>query len=64
VDKLLLTKEKYLNFFMPKENKFLLRTIELSRKGMQQGNGGPFGCVIVKNGEIIGEGCNVVDRET
>ncbi|MFI5185264.1 MAG: nucleoside deaminase [Chitinophagales bacterium] len=42
------------------ETKFLERAIELSRKGMQQGNGGPFGCVIVKDGEIIGEGYNMV----
>ena len=44
------------------ENKFLERAIELSRIGMQQGNGGPFGCVVVKNGEIIGEGHNLVIR--
>jgi guanine deaminase len=38
----------------------LQRAIELSRKGMQSGSGGPFGCVIVRNGEVIGEGCNMV----
>ena len=43
-----------------KEKKFLERAIELSRKGMQQGNGGPFGCVIVVNNEIISEGYNMV----
>ena len=42
------------------EKRFLERAIELSRQGMQKGNGGPFGCVIVKNGEIVGEGCNEV----
>lgn len=42
------------------EYKFLERAIDLSRQGMQEGKGGPFGCVIVKNGEIIGEGCNQV----
>ena len=42
------------------ENRFLERAIELSRHGMQKGNGGPFGCVIVKDGEIIGEGFNEV----
>ena len=36
------------------------RAIELSRKGMQGGAGGPFGCVIVLNDEIIGEGYNQV----
>ena len=39
---------------------FLLRAIELSREGMMNGHGGPFGCVIVKDGEIIAEGCNKV----
>lgn len=42
------------------EQKFLDRAIELSREGMQSGKGGPFGCVIVKDGKIIGEGCNQV----
>ncbi len=39
---------------------FLQKAIELSRKGMQGGHGGPFGCVIVKDGKIIGEGYNQV----
>ena len=43
-----------------KEKAFLERAIQLSKDGMQSGHGGPFGCVIVKNGEIIGEGCNMV----
>ena len=42
------------------EKRFLERAIELSRQGMQKGDGGPFGCVIVKDGEIIGEGVNEV----
>lgn len=44
----------------PDEIKFLERAIELSKIGMESGNGGPFGCVIVKNNEIIGEGNNKV----
>lgn len=39
---------------------FMLRAIELSRTNMQQGAGGPFGAVIVKDGKIIGEGWNKV----
>lgn len=39
---------------------FLKQAITLSRKGMQGGKGGPFGCVIVKGHEIIGEGYNRV----
>ena len=42
------------------ELKFLERAIELSRLGMQQYRGGPFGCVVVRDNEIIGEGCNEV----
>jgi guanine deaminase len=42
------------------EKKFLERAIQLSDEGMQNGRGGPFGCVIVKDGKIIGEGCNQV----
>lgn len=38
----------------------MLRAIELADKGMQSNEGGPFGCVIVKNGEIIAEGNNRV----
>ena len=34
--------------------------IELSIKGMQSNQGGPFGAVVVKNGEIIGRGNNKV----
>jgi guanine deaminase len=42
------------------EQKFLERAIELSNKGMSSLQGGPFGCVVVKDGEIVGEGCNQV----
>lgn len=45
---------------MTMDQKFLERAIELSKQGMQSGKGGPFGCVIVKDGKIIGEGCNMV----
>jgi guanine deaminase len=44
----------------PKEQQFLERAIELSRLGMQGGHGGPFGCIIVKGDEIVGEGSNNV----
>src|SRR3954471_173764 len=42
------------------EPRFLKRAIELSREGMRSGHGGPFGCVVVKDGEIIAEGYNQV----
>ncbi len=34
--------------------------IELARKGMQKGDGGPFGCIVVKDGVIVGRGWNKV----
>lgn len=40
--------------------KFMRRAIELARDGMNKNEGGPFGAVIVKNGQIIGEGNNLV----
>lgn len=39
---------------------FMNHAIELARTGMREGRGGPFGCVIVKDNIIIGEGCNSV----
>ncbi|NNE68081.1 MAG: nucleoside deaminase [Pyrinomonadaceae bacterium] len=39
---------------------FMRRAIELARKGVEANNGGPFGAVVVKDGEIIGEGWNKV----
>ena len=36
------------------------RVIALSRAGVEGGFGGPFGCVIVKDGEIVGEAHNEV----
>lgn len=41
-------------------DKFMKKAIELSRKKMQSGCGGPFGAVIVKNNQIIAEGWNQV----
>lgn len=36
------------------------RAIELARQGMRRGDGGPFGAVVARDGEIIGEGWNRV----
>jgi tRNA(Arg) A34 adenosine deaminase TadA len=36
------------------------KVIELSRKGMNNNEGGPFGAVVVKDGEVVGEGNNKV----
>lgn len=40
------------------------RAIELARQGMRAGDGGPFGAVVVRDGEIIGEGWNRVIATT
>ena len=39
---------------------FMQRAIELAKIGVEQNLGGPFGCVVVKDGEIVGEGNNRV----
>ena len=40
-------------------NQYMKRAIELSKKNIENG-GGPFGAVVVKDGQIIGEGFNKV----
>ena len=44
---------------MEQKNKFMLKAIELSIKSAET-IGGPFGCVIVKDNNIISEGSNKV----
>lgn len=43
-----------------KDKEFMRVAIALSRKGMQGGEGGPFGAIVVKDGEIVGRGNNKV----
>ena len=43
-------------------NKYMQMAIEEARKGIHAGHGGPFGSVIVKDGEIVGHGHNRVVR--
>jgi guanine deaminase len=43
-----------------KDREYLRQAIELARRGVVEGLGGPFGCVIVKDGVVIGKGCNGV----
>lgn len=45
---------------MSLENKFIKRAIYLAKKYSASGFNGPFGAVIVKDGEILGEGWNQV----
>lgn len=42
------------------EQRFMRRAIELSREGVTGGHGFPFGTVIVRDDEIVGEGYNQV----
>ncbi|MDE3236548.1 MAG: nucleoside deaminase [Bacteroidota bacterium] len=39
---------------------FMREAIKIGLQGMDNNEGGPFGCVIVKDGEIIGRGWNKV----
>ena len=39
---------------------YLRQAIELAQKGVAEGMGGPFGCVIVRDGVVVGKGCNRV----
>lgn len=43
-----------------REHQFMRAAIGLARQGMNNGQGGPFGCVIVKGDEVVGQGCNAV----
>ena len=45
---------------MNNENEFMQEAIEVALKGLNNNEGGPFGCVVVKNGKIIGKGNNKV----
>ncbi len=42
------------------DHDFLREAIRAAKEGMERGDGGPFGCVIVKDGVIIGRGNNRV----
>jgi guanine deaminase len=44
---------------MSHEN-FMREAIRLAEHGMRSGRGGPFGCVVVRGGEIVGRGHNRV----
>lgn len=42
------------------DRQFMMRAIELARLAVETNSGGPFGCVVVKDGKIVGEGSNRV----
>jgi tRNA(Arg) A34 adenosine deaminase TadA len=45
---------------MSTEESFMREAIRLSREGMEKNEGGPFGCIVVKEGKIVGRGNNKV----
>jgi tRNA(Arg) A34 adenosine deaminase TadA len=48
------------SFNQEEAKKFMSRALELAHKGSQEGAGGPFAGVVVKDGKIIGESFNRV----
>ncbi len=44
----------------PDDHAHLARAVALSREHMQAGEGGPFGAVVVRDGEVLAEGWNQV----
>jgi tRNA(Arg) A34 adenosine deaminase TadA len=39
---------------------FMRAAVQLAENGMRSGRGGPFGCVVVRRGEVVGRGSNRV----
>jgi guanine deaminase len=39
---------------------FMARAIQLAVENVRSGRGGPFGCVVVKDGKVVAEGANLV----
>ncbi len=42
------------------QEKYMREALHLAEMGMRGGRGGPFGCVVVRKGEIVGRGHNRV----
>lgn len=45
------------------EERFMLRAIELATKNVENCKGGPFGSVVVKDGQILAEAVNTVTSD-
>jgi tRNA(Arg) A34 adenosine deaminase TadA len=45
---------------MTREEKFMFEAVALSKQGVANNEGGPFGCVIVKDDKVVGRGNNRV----
>ncbi len=42
------------------DHRFLRMAIQMARQGMERNEGGPFGAVVVKDGQLLGQGNNRV----
>jgi guanine deaminase len=49
-----------LNMIAENDRVYLREAIALAREGIGKGKGGPFGCVVVRDGQVIGRGYNLV----
>jgi len=45
-------------------NKYMLLAIKEAEKGINKNDGGPFGCVIIKDGEILAKAHNTVVKDS
>ena len=45
---------------MTREETFMLEAIRHSMRGLENNEGGPFGCIVVKGEEVVGRGNNMV----
>jgi guanine deaminase len=48
------------SFMTPEHETFMQLAIQLADKGWRRGDGGPFGAVVVRDGQVIGQGNNRV----
>ncbi len=48
---------------MTREENFMQAAVDLSRKGINHNDGGPFGCIIVRGDQIVGRGNNCVTSQ-
>ena len=46
--------------FMTNHEEFMSTAVKAALQGMSNNEGGPFGCIIVKDGKVIGSGNNKV----
>lgn len=50
----------YTDYHMEQHTEFMRQAIALAQKGMDNNEGGPFGALVVKDGQVVGTGYNRV----